>query len=135
MKKLIFILFLAISAISSFAQTNFGQPKDSANFEVNIHPDFFLLGVFSDYVGIVHFIDRENQIDQFEPYEENLAKYINHYIHSNYNIEGELKFDIAKHSALYSPLLVKKLQSEYYDKEGNLLDNKIDNDEKNIRFY
>jgi hypothetical protein len=134
MKSLILLAIFGLSTNFTFGQSNFGQPKDSSNFEIKIHPDFFLLGTFSDYLGRFQYIDRENQIDRYYPYEESLAKYLNSYIYQNYNQKGELKVEKTKHSKLSLPALAKKIHSEYFDEAGNFIDQKLDTDEKRYSF-
>ncbi|MBT0552399.1 hypothetical protein [Riemerella anatipestifer] len=134
MKKILFLFALILSVNNIFGQSNFGQPKDSANFDVKIDPDFFLLGTFSDYMGRFRYIDRENEIDRYYPYEEVLALYINDFIHQNYNIESQLELENAKHSRIISPSLAKKIHGEYFDEKGRFIDSKLDTNEKKYSF-
>ncbi len=134
MKNLILTVILNLIVSYSFGQSTFGQPKDSVNFEVKINPDFFLLGTFSDYMGRFQYIERENQIDRYYPYEESLAKYINSFIFHNYNSKCELKFEKTRHSELFNSELAKQLHSEYFDKKGNFIDQKLDSEDKKYSY-
>lgn len=136
MKNLIlfFLLILTFNNLNAQSPPSFGTPKDSANFEVNINPDYFLLGTFSDYWGRFHYIDRETQIDRYYPYEESLANYVNNFIYKNYSSKRDLKFKESRHSELFNPTLAKQLHSEYFDVKGNFIDEKLDTDEKKYSF-
>ena len=134
MKNLFTFLIVFICFKQTTAQSNWGQPKDSVNFEVKINPDFFLLGTFSDYMGRFQYIDRENQIDRYYPYEESLAKYINSFIFQNYNSKCELKLEKTRNSELFNSELAKQLHREYFDEKGNFIDEKLDTEEEKYSF-
>ena len=112
----------------------FEEHQDSSGFEVIIVPDFFLLGTFSDYLGIFHFKDKETQLDKYFPYEEGVARYVNNFIFEKYLNKAHLKFEKSGHSVLYLPALAQKLHSEYFDEKGNFIDDKLDTEEKKYSF-
>lgn len=134
MKNLIILLILLICFKNINAQSNWGQPKDSTNFEVIINPDFFLLGTFSDYLGRFQYIDREIQIDRYLPAEESLSEYIIDFINQYYYSGSELKLAESRHSKILNPRLAKQLHSEYFDKNGKFIDDKLDTEEKKYSF-
>lgn len=136
MKKsgILVIILMCFLGNYSLGQSSFGQPKDSSNFEIKINPDFFLLGTFSDYMGRFQYIDRENQIDRYYPYEEPLAGYISNFISNHYLIQPELKFTESRYFEIFSPKLASQLHSKYFNGEGDFIDEKLDTEEKKYSF-
>ena len=107
--------------------------KDSANFEVKMNADFFLLGTFFDYMGRFAYVDRETQVDRYYPYEEFLAKYIVYFIEENYNIKVDTQFIESRHSEIFSRPIAEKLHY-YYDEKGKLTEGIFDCEEKMYSF-
>lgn len=136
MKKsgILALILICFFSDHSLGQSSFGQPKDSSNFEIKINSDFFLLGTFSDYMGRFQYIDRENQIDRYYPYEEPLAGHISNFINNHYLIQPELKIAESRYSEIFSSKLASQLHSKYFNKEGNFIDEKLDTDEKRYSF-
>lgn len=107
--------------------------KDSTGFELNINPDYFLLGTFYDYMGRFSYVDREKQVDRYYPFEESLAKYVAGFIETNYNTTVELQFDKSRHSEMFSKTIAEKLHC-YYDEKGILKKGILDTEEKMYSF-
>lgn len=127
-------LFVVLIYTQTFGQSVFGEPKDSANFETKINPDFFLLGTFSDYLGRFHYIDRKTQIDRYHSHEETLAIYISEFILKNYQIRVDFEFEKGRNYEMFSPTLAKQMHDKYFDKNGDLFDETLDTEEKKYSF-
>lgn len=144
MKKLIVPFVITLL---SFWQSGYGQAKangftintshkkhrDTLGFTARLHPDFFLLGTFSDYMGRFRYVDRTTQVDRYYANESTLAEYISGYINTNYPVKVKPEFGKQGNSEIFSTEIAEKFQ-QYYTTEGYLKDGILDTEEKAYSF-
>lgn len=134
MKQIILFIILLLTFPSNKI---FGQDikNDSATESITkLEPDTFLLGTFFDYMGRFRYVDRENQIDRYYPYEKPLAHFVEKFILDKYNIKAEAKFQEGGHSEIFSVQLAQQLHSKYYDEKGLLQLQMIDTNQKKYSY-
>lgn len=133
-KFIIFILFFSISVNQITAQNIKKDEAELANYRVHIFPDAFLVGTFSDYLGRFYFIEKETQIDRYNPKEKSIAKYISFFISNNYKIKNELITKNDNYLELYIPNLAKRLHTSFYQENGYVAENKFVTEEEKLSF-
>lgn len=131
--RLILIIFILIT-IQSYAQNNKASNTELSNYKVHIFPDAFLVGTFSDYLGRFYYIDKETQIDRYDPKEKSLAKYVSYYINRYYKIENELEIKESNVLELNVPSLAKRLNTTYYSENGQISIEKLKTEAEKLSF-
>lgn len=92
---------------------------------VSIDPVYFVLGTLSDYMGHFYYVNKENQIDKYYPFEKLMVDYLTLYIKTELNITVDTIFQKSNHSEMFSDELSKKLNS-FYGEKNELLSNKFE---------
>jgi len=111
----------------------YGIPDDTSNLDLTVIPDYFLLGTLSDYTGRFSYIYKDNQIDRYYPFEQNMVRYLTFYIKKNYKIDIDTIFDKQRHSETFNHKMSKKLNS-YYGKNGNIVSDRFKTKEQVYSF-
>lgn len=133
-KFIIIILLFSISVNHITAQNNKKDETELANYRVHIFPDAFLVGTFSDYLGRFYYIEKDTQIDRYNPKEKSLAKYISFFILNNYKVKNELITKNDNTLELYIPNLAKRLHTSFYQENGFIAENKFATEEEKLSF-
>lgn len=131
---LIPFLFFAFFVNPVTSQNLKKDELEMANYRVHIFPDAFLIGSFSDYLGRFYYIEKETQIDRYASKEKSLAKYISFFITNNYKVKNELVFKDDNNIELYVPNLAKRLHTNFYYGDGQIIYEKFVTDEEKLSF-
>jgi len=124
-------IFILLLCLKVFSQTNELEIK---NQTLRIYPDAFILGTFSDLNGRFQYIDKENQIDRYNSFEKSLGKYISYFIKRYYDTENELTKNPDNSLDLLVPKIAKRLNYTFYNENGNLIYEKLKNDEEKLSY-
>lgn len=146
MKKYIFIILILFIGRPSFGQhirqlfgsssintipgmrSNLHKWQDSTNYTLNVIPDYFMLGTFSDYLDRFNGRNKEINIDEYTSTEKKLVAYLVAYLHDNYHVKVEQKVDNNLDSELNNPQLAQYFNTFYTD-DGHLINENFDKDE------
>ncbi|WP_177765682.1 hypothetical protein [Flavobacterium sp. I3-2] len=131
---LISFLFFAFFVNPVTSQNLKKNELEMTNYRVHIFPDAFLVGSFSDYLGRFYYIEKETQIDRYSSKEKSLAKYISFFITNNYKVKNELVFKDDNNIELYVPNLAKRLHTNFYNGDGQIIYEKFVTDEEKLSF-
>ena len=143
--KLLFFLFLFLTVQLSFSQIkienkiekNTGSNNPSSSFAksttLKFEPIYFVLGTLSDYMGRFQYVDKENQVDRYYPYEKPLVNYLTGYINKEMNLKVDAVFEKSNHCKMYSSELAKILNG-FYGAKGELINDKFETNEQIYSF-
>jgi hypothetical protein len=90
-------------------------------FSPTLDSVFFVLGTLSDYMGRFQYIDRQNQVDRYFPYEKPLVDYLTQYIKTELGISVDTIINQSKHIQMYSEELSQQL-NRFYGPDDKLID-------------
>lgn len=96
-------------------------------------PIYFVLGTLSDYNGRFQYVERENQVDRYYPYEKPLVYYLTEYIYTELNIVVDTIFEKSNHCEMFSDKLSKELNS-FYGEKDELLCSKFETEKQIYSF-
>lgn len=102
--------------------------QDSTNYTLNVIPDYFMLGTFSDYLDRNYGRNKEVNIDKYAPTEKELLSYLATYLQENYQVKVEQKVYNDLNSELNNPQLAQYF-NKFYTEQGDLIDDNFDKDE------
>ncbi|MGJ1324800.1 hypothetical protein ACR780_19145 [Sphingobacterium faecium] len=146
MKKYIFIMAILLIGLPSFGQhvrqllgsgakntipgmrSNLHKWQDSTNYKLNVIPDYFMLGTFSDYLDRFNGRNKEINIDEYGSSEKALFTYLAAFLEDNYQVKIEKKIYNDIQSELNNPQLAQHFNTFYTD-DGHLIDENFDKDE------
>lgn len=118
------------SGIRSVLQSKW---QDSTNYKLNVLPDYFMLGTFSDYLNRFYGRNKEVNIDKYAPTEKELLAYLVTYIQDKYQMKAEKKLFNDLQSELNNPQLAQYF-NKFYTDNGDLIEENFDHEDKKYSF-
>ncbi|NME68587.1 hypothetical protein [Flammeovirga aprica] len=133
MKQALLITVILLLGQSIYCNSTQSLTNTPTEEKVAFEPIYFILGTLSDYGGRSQYVNRENQVDKYYPYEKPLADFLKKYIKTELNISIETVLGPSNHQNTYSPELSKQL-NDFYGEEDKLSNDKFESDEQIYSF-